>query len=228
MGIIKEAIEVLHSAEQKLRTLIARAAAEADYDHLPQLAEWAKQLQTLLGAQAVPKDSAEAATEGDSTSPAPLRSGSHGQRTPAKIRPSTSSARRSPVGGRGRKPRKSEGKKPEYPKFFREGETLVKVGWSRRERKPYEHRAPRPVLQALVQTLVQAGKGGERFTMENLFPLKDPADNSEVPGYQAYLTLAWLRQSGLIVQHGRQGYSLPEGTDLSRASDRLWNNLPSR
>jgi len=223
-----EAIQVVRTAEQKLRELILQAAKEADYDHLQLLAEWAKHLQTLLGAHTVSEDSPAAAKDRDSALPAPPRSGSHARRAPAKSRPPTSNTRRTAVGGRGRKPRKSDGKKPEYPKFFREGEMLVKVGWSRRERKTYEHKAPRRVLQALVQALVQAGKDGERFTMEGVFPLKDPADSSEIPAYQSYLTLAWLRGNGLVVQHGRQGYSLPEDTDLTRAGDRLWNNLPSR
>src|SRR5262249_8469960 len=119
-------------------------------------------------------------------------------------------------------------KKTEYPKFFREGEALVKLGWSKREGKPYEHKAPRKVLRALVQALAGTCLGEGLFDTERLFPLKDPDDRSEVPTYQAYLALAWLRRTGLVVQHGRRGYSLPEGTDLERESDRLWNELPTR
>jgi hypothetical protein len=118
--------------------------------------------------------------------------------------------------------------KAEYPKFLREGESLVKVGWSRREGKPYEHKAPQSVLLALIQALIQVASGGKRFTTEGVFPLKHLTDYSDIPDYQAYLTLAWLRSAGLIVQHGRQGYSLQEGVDLVRESDRLWNDLPAR
>jgi hypothetical protein len=118
--------------------------------------------------------------------------------------------------------------KSEYPKFVREGDSLVKIGWSKREGKPYEHRAPRGVLRALVQALARVGSGGERFTVEGILPLKDAADNSDIPDYQAYLTLAWLRSTGLITQHGRQGYSLPNAEELERQSEQLWGNLTAR
>jgi len=130
--------------------------------------------------------------------------------------------------GRPKKPHRSRTAQSEYPKFVREGDSLVKIGWSRRDRKPYEHKAQRSVLRSLVQALVRVGSGGERFTVEALLPLKDTSAGSEIPDYQMYLTLAWLRSIGLIVQHGRQGYSLPEEMDLSRESELHWGKLTAR
>src|SRR5262249_22934714 len=127
---------------------------------------------------------------------------------------------------RRKKSRRGKRVKSEYPKFVREGDSLVKIGWSKRERKPYEHKAPRNVLRALVQALVRVGTGGERFTVDGILPLKH--GGAEIPDYQTYLTLAWLRSVGLITQHGRQGYSLPDAEGLDRKSEQQWGSLTSR
>lgn len=105
---------------------------------------------------------------------------------------------------------------------------MVKIGWSKHDRKTYEHRAPRRVLDAFVQAVVRAGAGGERFAMGGILPLKDTVNSSDIPDYQAYLTLAWLRDSGLLAQHGRQGYSLLPDTELPREAARLWAALTAR
>ena len=73
-------------------------------------------------------------------------------------------------------------------------------------------------MRALVTELVRIGAEGERYTVVGIFPLKD-ADKSEIPDYQAYLTLAWLRIVELITQHRRQEYSLPNAAELDRKSE---------
>lgn len=105
---------------------------------------------------------------------------------------------------------------------------MVKIGWSKSEAKTYEHKAPRAVLQALLRALIRVGAAGKRFTVEGLLPLKDSASNSEIPDYQTYLTLAWLRNVNLITQHGRQGYSLLPDFDLEQESNRHWDQLDTR
>ena len=49
-----------------------------------------------------------------------------------------------------------------------------------------------------------------------------------MPSYQAYLALAWFRVEALVTQHGRQGYSLPEGINLTNEAERRWDKLPAR
>lgn len=144
-----------------------------------------------------------------------------------EARAQTGLARRARKGRRKKQGRGNKAK-AEYPRFVREGDSLVKIAWSKSEGKPYEHRAPKGVIRALVQALSRAGAGGQRFTMEPLLPLKDPTDRSGIPDYQSYLTLAWLRSVGLIVQHGRQGYSLPEDVDLEQECARQWSELKPR
>lgn len=221
---------MLRTAEQQLRAILVQAAEAGNYDHLPRVAEWAKVLNAMVAGQTI-ADSPPAAlptrtetVEDDDDDP-PARDSSIQERqaAPRAVAPVIRRAK----GGRRKKTRRSGVAASGYPKFVREGESLVKIGWSKSEKKPYEHKAPRTVLRALVKELGRIGAGGERFTVEGIFPLKD-ASKSDIPDYQAYLTLAWLRSVELITQHGRQGYSLPNAGDLERQSEQKWNELTTR
>lgn len=224
MDALKETTAALRTAEQQLRNIIAKAAERGDYDHLPQIAEWAKLLSTALSGQPV---SELAPIPPEIIPSSPSENGVHNRAAAVRTRTPTTVNCKAKAGRR-KKGRRSKKAKAEYPKFTREGDALVKIGWSKSEGKTYEHKAPRSVLRALVQALIRVGSGGERFTVDDLLPLKDAASSSEIPDYQTYLTLAWLRSVDLITQHGRQGYSLLPGTDLERESERLWSQLNTR
>lgn len=118
-------------------------------------------------------------------------------------------------------------KKGDYPKFFRQGELILKVGYSKKSRAEYEHKAPRPAVAAMVPALVKAGTNRKRFTVDDLTPIKT-ANGTEVPDYQLYLAIGWLKSCGLIVQHGRQGYSLTRTPDLGAAVEAAWTQLAER
>jgi hypothetical protein len=223
MDALQEATAVLRTAEQQLRSILVKAAESGDYDHLPRIAEWAKVLNAALGGVTMIE------TVPASTQPVLSAVPDNGYpEQPLDDLGGTSAppARTVQSAGRGKKSRKTRAKKAGYPKFVREGETLVKIAWSKSERKPYEHKAPKGVLRALIQALTRVGSGGARFTMEGLLPLKD--GGTDIPDYQTYLTLAWLRSAGLITQHGRQGYSLPPEVNTEREAERQWSQLAAR
>lgn len=234
METLKQASEVIRAAEERLRELISEAAARAEYDQLPQLADWAKQLGAIVaGPQAVPSvlvppgdRAAGAITHSPGPeSELPLAVPFRPQRELARQpRPTRSSPRK---GGRTRKKGHGTRKVGEYPKFLRDGDSLVKIGWSKKEKATYEHKAPRRILTALAGALEKTGRGGKRFGFEELLPLPDP-DGGEIPSYQAYLALAWLRAENLLTQHGRQGYSIPDGTDLTTLITERWEELTAR
>lgn len=119
---------------------------------------------------------------------------------------------------------------PAYPKFFRDGEVLVKVGWSKRQKAEYEHRTPFRVLPLLQAALSKPGGNRRRFTMDSILPLSDEVGGGQmqVPSYQAYAALAWLKSIGLVVQHGRQGYSIPHPDQVAKTVEARWSGLPGR
>jgi hypothetical protein len=113
----------------------------------------------------------------------------------------------------------------QYPRFLREGDRLVKIAWSKRKHGPYEHKAPRAVIQALVNAVQRQIGEGKLFQAGTLLPLKD-ALHEEYPSYQSYLALSWLRDVGVISKKGRDGYVLKPNTAKTEQLERLWLELP--
>jgi len=112
-----------------------------------------------------------------------------------------------------------------YPQFLRDGDRLVKVAWSKKERGPYEHRAPRAVIQALVQAIQKNSGEGKLFQAAGVMPLKN-AMREKFPSYQSYLALSWLREVGVISKRGREGYMLKRRAASAEKLARLWAELP--
>ncbi len=112
----------------------------------------------------------------------------------------------------------------DYPKFRREDDELVKIGWSKRAKEEYEHRAPKSAVFTLIAALAKIASKKRQFTMEAVLPV-NADDGTQVPDYQSYLGLAWLRHENLIVQHGRRGYSIPKPGNFEAAVVKLWNDL---
>ena len=205
MNLPARATEILLEAKRRLVSLANEASGGRDYDGATALLEAARRVK-MVG--------------NNGTSSAPIAAPAN----PALWLPNTS-----PTSGptvtpaASRRPRKGE-----YPKFLCDGDSLVKIGWSKAEKAEYEHKSPKKVVVAVAHALTAAGSKGRRFSMDRVLPLTDPEDSSELPTYQCYLTLAWMRHEGLVVQHGRQGYSLPKNGDLPTAIERIWAQLPTR
>ncbi len=114
-----------------------------------------------------------------------------------------------------------------YPKFFRRGEELVKIGWSRKEKAEYNHRAPLAAVRATVAAAQRIGAKGKLFNGGELLPLRDTATGAEIPDYQGYVALAWLAQLGVVKQHGRRsGYTLGRREGIEDTVAAAWAELP--
>jgi hypothetical protein len=197
METIGRAARIVGDAENNLKKLLAETASGGNYSLVVQLAGWAHSLSDLLS------EITGADPEGSSVA------------VNAKAPDGTRSDVTEPLPAPQKKRRAGE-----YPRFFRNGETLVKIGWSKSEKAEYEHKAPLAVLTDLAAAISAAAIRKSNFVMEAIIPLKGSRDGNEIPSYQVYLCLAWLRAQGLVVQHGRQGYSIKPKIDLvSKAKD---------
>lgn len=214
---MKTAVAVLADAEARLRELVGQAAAQGDYDMAVRVATVAKDVAALAAgidedASILRHTNGLAAT----TSPGGL---------PAQ--PSISGS--APRGRAGRSGRTARSRymppKGAYPRFFRRGDYLVKVSWSKKERGEYQHKAARRVVELLAAAIARRAGNGRQFTSEDIFPLKDPETGGEVPSYQAYAALAWFRASGLVRPHGRQGYTAGNPGKLLEAVTAGWEKL---
>jgi hypothetical protein len=197
------AAETLKKAESELRELVAKATASGDYNSVVQIASWARGLCDLLEQKPTTQRSRLTAPIADrkTTVAARVKNGRH-------------QAKKKDVAG-------------DYPRFFRKGDELVRVAWSRRARSEYQHKTTQVVLKKVADTLSRFGKKGRIFSTEEVLPLRD-AEGTEIPAYQAYVVIALLKLAGLIEPHGRQGYSISSTEDLSQAVEALWRKLPSK
>ena len=63
--------------------------------------------------------------------------------------------------------------------------------------------------------------------MDRVLPLTDDSGN-EIPSYQAYVSLAWLRSIGTVKRLGKEGYMLVNGALDMSALQRSWEAIPER
>jgi hypothetical protein len=112
-----------------------------------------------------------------------------------------------------------------YPRFGKRGDQLVKIGWSKKDKSQYEHKAPRHVASVLADAVLKAGSDGRIFQVADLLPRVAPPVSPDVPGYQVYIVIAWWRSAALLDQHGRQGYSIPRPKEFAAAIEYAWQSL---
>jgi len=223
MDIAKQAILVLADAEQRLRELVGSAAAAGEYDAIQRITNWARTLGALAQqAQQPGTAESEPAVEGAAT---PSGVAEVIRSTTVSTPPESDFGDGERISSLAVPHPKRLSVKDEYPKFFRRGDQLLKIGWSKKAKEEYEHKAPRWVVDALTAAIARRSRSRKLFMVEDLLPLKDPQAKSEIPSYQAYVVLAWFKVSGLVNQHGRRGYSVRNGSRLADAVAASWQQL---
>jgi predicted lipid-binding transport protein (Tim44 family) len=191
---------ILSKAQAELRSLLEQALAESRYTDVAEIAKVADGLAQLVVGNSRSSSAAE---------PAASRSPLAEAVPVSHIRPARPSRRT-------------------YPRFEREADKLVKIAWSKKDRAEYEHKAPRQVADLLVEAIRNRKGEGAKFEAPEVLPLKDSKTRREIPSYQSYLTLAWLRHEGVITKYGRDGYALKPTTAQKEHIAELWEALPSR
>lgn len=198
MEKIKQARALVAATEAKVRDLIEAAAREAQYDELSELVAIAQALKRLGGASTAISNS-------------PSRASSAAAQQPLAV-------------AEPRSPGPKSGK--DFPRFERDGDRLVKLGWSKRDRTVYEHKASKDVVEAVAFALAQFPR--ERaFRMEEALPVQLP-DGTEVPSYQPYLVLAWLRDRGAVEKIGKDGYRWTIERFEQSDFQAVWTSTPRR
>ncbi len=191
-------LQILNEAQAQLRSLLQEALANNRYTDVAEIARVADRL-AQLGAE-----SGLAPPTDESAHPARVSRPSAAPPT-RHTRPSRT-----------------------FPRFEREGDKLVKIAWSKKDRAEYEHKAPRNVVDLLIEAIRNRKGEGAKFEAPDVLPLKDSKTRREVPSYQSYLALAWLRHEGVIAKYGREGYLLKPTTAQREHIAELWEALPSR
>lgn len=202
MTAVQTAKGVLADAEKALRELMQQEIKSHRYSELAELAGLADGLARLADTSPNGKAATSAAPTSIATHPNPIRTA-----------PKTVHKRRS--------------SKASYPRFERNNDKLVKIGWSKKSREEYEHRAPQSAVLAFAKHLTQCATAGSTFVVDQLLPIHD-ASGEELPSYQIYLALAWLRHIGIVEKTGRDGYVLRRDSLAPGWIEAYWSELPTR
>jgi len=111
-----------------------------------------------------------------------------------------------------------------YPKFEVKNETLIRIGWSKKERSEYTHKTPRAAFNRTVKVMAAlAQNGAGPFMAEQIIEQVNHMESETVPSYQVYVVIGLLRKTEYIKQIGREGYSIP--TDITQKAESVWGNL---
>jgi len=204
MSILEDARKVLAEAEQSLKSLIEKGIKEQAYTDVARIANLAAGLSRLTS----PPASLPAAEQ---------RGARQKQGLTGEARRSVDNKKTSRAEARLR-----------YPRFERDGERLIKIGWSKKSREAYEHRAGKETLLAFARHLTQRVPVGSLFSVEEILPVIDGTTGAELPAYQVYLGVAWLRGAGILEKKGRDGYILRDGDLDDEGFGRLWDSVPAR
>lgn len=199
---VVRARDILASTEAELQRLIAESLAVQRYDDVAALAAMARRLVEAGGAENGSR-ARTTASEGHSLAAAP-----------EAISEMQAAMRRVGIQpGNGA-----------YPRFEREGKRLVKIGWSKKDRQVYEHKTPFTAVFAVSDALRSQPS---RFVMDQVLPIKD-ADGRDVPSYQAYIVLAWLRQERVVDRNGNDGYTVNSAGLSHESITTKLHSLPNR
>jgi hypothetical protein len=216
MTTILQGEKLLQRTEAELRKLLSDAAVAGDYEAATVLTRWASQVAQLSSQHrdaSVSTVSSDVAKQQDVVAHQSRNVHHVGKRLPSKAKPKRKNRCTAPS---------------DYPKFLRRGEEIIKVGWSKRSRSEYQHKAPYKVVSLLAAAIAARVANGSLLVAHELMPLADPSDGTEVPDYQVYVCLAWLRQEGLVEQEGRQGYLVSNPASLEKRADDKWKSMLSR
>ena len=200
MDAIAHAQAVLESCDAGLRKITEAALAEGDYDAVILLTRLLKELAILRGVPSNEPSTSRPDMIGMTQDDA-------GQlATKSRVDP---------------RPKKSVGK---YPRFRRDDRQLVKIGWSKKTRSEYEHRAPFAVVRSVTQNLAGRMSNGRVSRVEDLAPTTAESE-SVTPSYQTYLAIAWLRSEGLVNRVGRKGYTSTAPEELVERAEQRWAEM---
>ncbi len=210
----QQVLGILRRCERDLKKILQQAAESGEYDKLFEVGRWARNVAGIALE-------AEEALSIGTTSPVKVSNASAAQ-APVEARPTPTSQQSGAE--HGVKKNSKQRKATAYPRFVRRDDELIKIGWSKKQKKQYQHKSPKYVLELLRNALLNSKADTQTISTDEFFPLRDK-DGGEVPGYQAYVCLAWFKAEELVVQEGRQGYRVLARNKLAEALSARWEAL---
>ncbi|CAG0948049.1 hypothetical protein ANRL1_04871 [Anaerolineae bacterium] len=217
MSFVEDIVRQLDDIRASIRARMEHCLTVGDYRELTELAGIAESLDALLRdglADSSPRNGG-LRREGPSSEPGRPRSTKAGRRPTTIVETRQTDA-------------PSVSNHGAYPYFLRDGDKLVKIAWSAKDKKEYEHRAPRTAIGSLIEVIGKKVGARKLFLVDDILPVPDESGDGKLPTYQVYLVLAWLRECGVIEKVGRDQYKLSEASENERTIKKSWMELLSK
>jgi hypothetical protein len=122
-----------------------------------------------------------------------------------------------------RKPTKTRKK---YPRFEVEDSTLLRVGWSKKRKAEYTQRIPMDSFESIVGGFADTAAAAEGPVSSDVILERIEEAVGDVPTYQTYGVLKFLRDHEVIRQASRGEYAIPR--DVASRARAIWKNVASR
>lgn len=183
-NINDEIKEILVKTERNLQQLITKAAEAGDY----------RGVDTSRSAAVKINDIKRQITETGIVS------------TSIRIKTET----KGKVSTKKRKVAARKGKKGAYPKFEVKKDVLVRIGWSKKQKREYSHKVPRKIFDSTVDAMESLAKNSAGPFMAEEIIENINKEGTDIPSYQIYVVIGMLKKMGCIKQVGREGYQIPD------------------
>lgn len=216
--IQRQVADILDRAESSLSDLVHNALLQKNYEDVAFVAEALSRMTQVRQELQLPE--LRLSSRGQSLV-VPISDSGHGTGEVSSLSAIKSRSRPKAIGDSGHSTRAKASK---YPLFLRDDSRLIKVGWSKKKNDEYMHRVPEGVVLAFAKHLERSVGVGSLFEIESLFPVLT-ASGEEVPGYQIYVIVAWLREAGVIERKGRDGYVIQDKSKLRGNFHELWESI---
>jgi hypothetical protein len=125
--------------------------------------------------------------------------------------------------GRAKTRRSGKAAKDKFPKYTVRNGSLIRIGWSKKHKSEYEHKAPQAAFDATINAMAElAQTGSGPITAERIIERVNTLAGG-TPSYQVYVVIGLLRKQGCVEQVGRDGYMIP--SDLLQQGSQIWKQL---
>ncbi len=188
-------VRLLTEIETKLQELIVETAKSGEYDISRMSSDIAKQIRQMKSA--FPADHFVPASP---SSPSPAVSQSPDKRLLVTHR------------------------KPRYPLYEIRNDILIRIGWSKTEKKEYTQKVSRPIFDRTVETIESMARSPKTIIpADKIIKQIKSSSPDPVPDYQIYLVIGCLREFKSLKQCGREGYTAISNFKPTAAE--LWNKI---
>ncbi len=116
---------------------------------------------------------------------------------------------------------KRRGPKSAYPKFAVRNGTLIRIGWSKKNKREYTHKAPKTVFDQTIKAMASLSQMGNGSVMaEEIIERVTSVSLEHIPSYQIYTVLGLLNDRDCIQKVGREEFRWPE--QLEDNARKVW------